>query len=365
MDPRDGKMTPWQLAMLLVTGVASTSILFLPGNAATFALRDGWLAPIAALPVGALVVWIAAGLARRFPNDTIVEYAPKLVGTFAGKIVGALLVWYFFHLSALVTREFGDFLLATTLPKAPMSVILAMTMLSSALAVRNGPESLGRIGELFTPFALLLILSVISLASARMSFSALLPFMEFGPLPVLRAGALTQGFLGEIVVLTVLFPSVNSLKGGIRASYWTLLGIVGLLTLAGVATIAVFGDLTSRFTFPFFALARVTSVGPILARIDPIVIGFWIGGVALKATLFLYAAVVGLTQLVGLADYRPLALPMAALVGVFAMAQMPNVVDFGNLISFIWPVYSPIFEWIIPGLLLIVAVLRGRGNATV
>lgn len=363
MQPNQTQITPWQLAMLMIINITSTALLLLPGSVATFALRDAWLAPIVAAPVGALVVWIAASLSKRFPGETLAQYAPKIIGNVPGKLVGLLFAWYFFHLASLLAREFSDFLVATTLPKTPVSVMLALTLLASALAVRLGPELLGRLSELFTPFALVVAALILVITFQKVNFDLLLPFMEFGPLPMIRAGFITQGFIGEMVALTVLFASVTSLGKGVRASYMALVVITLVLSATSVVTIGTFGDLTDRFTYPFFAVARIARIGPILARIDPLVIGLWIGGVALKLTVFFYASVITLAQVLGLKEYRPLCLPMAGLIGTYSVAQMVSSADFVTLVAYVWPVYAPIFNWVLPAILLIVATARKLGKA--
>src|SRR5690606_40507331 len=80
MHPSKLRITPLQLAMLLIPGIASTAILGLPAVTVTFARQDAWLAPLAAAPAAALVIWIAGRLAQRFPGETFIEYAPRVLG---------------------------------------------------------------------------------------------------------------------------------------------------------------------------------------------------------------------------------------------------------------------------------------------
>lgn len=363
MPQHEAKMSPFQLAMLLIPGIASTAILGLPATTAAFALQDAWLAPIAAFPASALVIWIASRLALRFPGETFAQYAPKVIGKVPGKIATLLLFWYFFHLSAAISREFGDFLVATTLPRTPVSLILGITAVVTGLAVRSGPEILGRIGELFTPIAIVMILIVIAMAYSHLDIGMLQPVLENGLRPVLVSGFLTQAFLGQIVLLVVLLPSVTKIKEGVAASYWALGFMCLSLTLVSVVAISSFGPVTPRFTWPFFKVARMASIGPVLARIDPLVIGFWIGGSSLKYAVHLYAAVICFAQGLGLSEWRSLALPMSALITAYGIGHFENFIEHGYMLAYFWPPYTQLFQLVIPAAVLAVALLRGKGVA--
>ena len=362
MHPSEARITPFQLAMLLIPGIASTAVLGLPATTFGFAQQDAWLAPVIAAPAAVLAIWIAGRLARRFPGETFVEYAPKVLGTVPGKIAAALLWWYFFHLDAIVTREFGDFLIATSLARTPQGLIVGTGAIVAALAVRYGPEILGRLGELFTPIAAFAFVAVILMAVPNMEFAHMLPVFENGFRPVLSAAFVAQAFLGQFVLLTILLPSVSNLNHGLRASYTALTAIVLVVTVVSVASIAAFGPITGHLTWPFFKVARIASIGPVLSRIDPVVIGLWIGGTNLKMALHLYAATVCFAQLFELSDYRPIVLPMAALVAAYSTGHVLNSVEHGHMLSFFWPPYTQVFQLLIPAIVLAVAALRGLGG---
>lgn len=361
MAAREARMSGYQLAMLLIPGIASTAFLGLPASTAAFAMQDAWLAPFAALPATALTIWIACRLAAMFPGESFAQYAPKVLGRIPGKVATFLLFWYFFHLGAAIAREFGDFLVATTLPRTPVSLILGVTAAVTALAVRSGPEILGRIGELFTPIAVVMILVVIAMAYSHLDFTMLQPVLEHGLRPVLTSGFLTQAFLGQFVLLVVLLPSVNQLKEGIRASYFALAFVCLSLSLVSAVAIASFGPITPRFTWPFFKVARMASIGPVLARIDPLVIGFWIGGTCLKYAVHLYGAVLCFAQGVGLSNWRALSLPMSALITAYAIGHFDNFVEHIHMLAYFWPPYTQLFQLLIPALVLVVAQVRRPG----
>lgn len=353
-------MTPVQLVFLLVPGIGATAILGLPSVTATFANQDAWMAPLAALPASALVIWVCGRLAARFPGETFAEYAPKVLGRLPGKLCGLLLFWYFFHLSAAILREFADFLVATAHPRTPITLAIGLAAFAVAVAVRHGPEVLARLGELFTPLATILVFVIIGLAYSSVDLHLLQPVLENGWRPVMVSGFVTQAFMGQFVLLLVLLPSVQGMGDGVKASYIVLGIVAAALALVSAVSISVFGPLTANFIWPFFKVSRVGSFGAVLARVDPLVTGFWVAGSCLKLAVHLYAAVITFAHTLGVRDWRPLVLPMSALVAAYAVGHLESIVEHGYMLSYFWAPYAQVFQLLLPALVLLVAALRGK-----
>lgn len=362
MHPREAKITPYQLALLLIPGISSTAIIILPASMATFAQQDAWLGPLVALPINGLIVWIAGRLARRFPGETFIEYAPRVLGRVPGKIAGLLVFLYFFQISATIGREFSDFLVTTTMSRTPLPLVLGLAAFVTAMGVRYGPEALGRVSELFVPLSVLLIIVIIAMSYSHLDFTLLQPVGEYGFRPLLDAAFICQSFLGQLVMLLFLLPSVESTGDGVRAGYVALGVTVLTFSLVTATSIAALGPITPQFNWPFLKVARMASIGPVLTRIDPLMVGFWIGSTCMKLALHLYVAVISLTQLLGLSDFRRIVFPVAALVAVYGVGYVRNMAEQEYMLAYFWPPFTLIFQLGIPALVLIVAVLRGSGK---
>lgn len=345
--------------MLLIPGIGATALLGLPSATATFARQDAWLAPLAALPPAILVIWVCGRLAARFPEETFAEYAPKVLGRLPGKLCGLLLFWYFFHVDSVISREFADFLIATAHPRTPMPLAVGVAMFAAAVAVRHGPEILARLGELFAIPSVLLVLLIIGLAYDNIDPFLLQPVLENGWGPVLASGFITQTFTGQFVLLLVFLPAVKGLQAGVRASYGALATIVVTLVVVSAVTISVFGPLTASFHWPFFKVSRIGSFGIVLARVDPLVTGFWVAGSCFKLAVHLYATVITFAHVFGLRDWRPLVLPMAALVSAYGVGHLDSFVEHAYMLSYFWPPYTQLFQLVLPSLVLLIAAVRG------
>src|SRR5690606_41501959 len=82
---------------------------------------------------------------------------------------------------------------------------------------------------------------------------------------------------------------------------------------------SVVHPLSLRDALPIFRVSRVGSFGAVLARLDPLVMGFWVAGSCFKLAVTLYAAVITFAHIFGLRDWRPLVLPLAALMAAYAV----------------------------------------------
>jgi hypothetical protein len=123
-------------------------------------------------------------------------------------------------------------------------------------------------------------------------------------------------------------------------------------------------ETTSRTYFSVFSLINyleTTGFKIVLATIWILV--FW--G---KITIAQFAATGCFTQLCGFKSDRFLILPMAMMLLIFAQAFYPNNIDLFNSISMSFPGLVLFFNYIIPSVLLLIALLRfkpGKFSTTI
>lgn len=125
---------------------------------------------------------------------------------------------------------------------------------------------------------------------------------------------------------------------------------------------AVVGELTRHLSFPFFELTRCISIGHFVERMEALVFVMWVAGVTVKVAIFYYIASLGTAQLFGLSDYRPIVLPIGLLLGVWSLELFQSSSQLIEWLTKTLPFYAFVFEFVIPVLLLITAVLRKQGG---
>lgn len=359
------KISSTQLMFLLVTLVTATSWLFVPAITAAKAGVDGWISLlIPATVYGIMVVLVCAALGLRFPGRTVVEYSEDIVGKFFGKIIGISYTFFFLHTNSVIIREFGDFVDTSFLPETPLIVFNGVIVLISAYAVWNGLEVICRANQFVFPLAVLSLFVIIGLIAKDVELGNLLPVMEKGIKPVLAGALAPSVWRGEVMLLLMFLPYLNSQQEVWKAGMGAVVFIGILLAMDTAVTVGVFGaDMVKHFTFPTLYLARYISIAEFIDRVEAVVMILWVSGVFIKSACFYQASAMAAAGWLGLDDYRPLVLPLGAIQLVWSVTLFENP---SELVVFFEKSAIPflfIFEMGIPVLLLIIALVRKKGGS--
>ncbi|MGB9887000.1 MAG: GerAB/ArcD/ProY family transporter [Moorellales bacterium] len=357
----DGRQATW----LVIGLILPTAILVVPASTIKHAGHDAWLSIFLALPGGLAVAWMVVSLCRRFPEKDFFECAEEVLGRVPARVVEVSYVWWFLHTASLITLEFAAFLCAAILPDTPPLVFFVVGLAVVAYLVRLGPEVMGRYAQTVLPLTLLLLSVVLLLAVRDMEMCRLLPVFD-RPFPlVLKGAAAPLAWFGEVVVFGLIIPHLNRPDEALRAAARGLLFTAFCLWASVTATIAVFGPaLPAGWLFPTYNTVRVVSIANFLERLDAVVVAAWMFGGFIKVGMFYYAAALGSARILGIKDYRPLVLPVGAVIVALA-TLCRSVVELRDFAARVWPIYAFIpYGAGIPLLLLLVAVLRRGGKGS-
>lgn len=359
------KISNWQAVLIYFAVQGASQALTLPPVASSLAQEGSWLSvPVAAfasLPILGVVLI----LARRFPEEDLLQYGERVLGHFLGKALGLAYVFYFLEIAALEVRRFNIFLTTDLLPQTPPTVILVLLVSLSASAARNGVEVIGRLAELFVPFGFLFMFMVLAVHLSHFRAENLRPWLGAGWGPVLANSLTTLPWLGQVFVLGLIYPVIRDQE---RSGRYFLLASISwgaFLSLFCMITISTFGaPLTARLTFPGYSLAERVRVGGFLEGMDVLLFVIWVTGVFLEVSLFHLLAAQTLARLLHLRDYQRLVLPVGVLMVVLAQIMAENV---AQLQAFLRPaVFVPFtltFQLLFPLGLLLAAWLRGLKGA--
>jgi len=358
-----GKINSRQAIWLMITLVVATAGVYAPVVAVNAARQDAWLSVIFATLAALLIAWMIVRLILRFPGKTIFEIPELVLGKVPGKIIAFLFVLWLIHIEILVFSEFGNFMLSSVLPGTPMVVNDVVAAVMIAYITRNGLEVISRFNGLFLPFFLFSITFVTLLAFKDMELTRLLPVFDDGLAAIMKGSAAQIAWLGEVIVLAVIVPYLNKPGGALRVAFLATLVSGFIMTLNVVYPLAIFGpDLTASFFYPIYSAVRLISIANFLERLEAIPVVIWIAGGIIKVCILRYAAVLGAAQCLGLEDYRPLVLPVGAVVVAGSLHMYQDVTVTAAFVSDVWPFYALTFEAGIPLLLLVLAMVRGLGS---
>lgn len=357
-----GKISTRQTWELLFITVIATEVLLVPAITSKLARHDAWLASIAAAPAAFIILALVSWLGKKHPQKNLYQYAEAILGKWPGKIVGLLYVWMFLQLASIVVRQFGDFLTTAFMPNTPLSVFNFSIIFLAAWAVIAGLEAIARMNEFIIILVVFFLLLVFFLSIPNWELTNLQPFLAQGILPVIRAGSISTIFLGEIIVLAVILPYLTRPHKAFFTGTIAIVGSVFVVTASIFGTLAIFGpELTSSFRFPLHLFVRTINIGDILTRFEVIVMVTWVAGVFVKTSVFFYCAALGLAEVLGLKEYRPVVFPLGIIMSVFTILFFKNVVELGEFLANTAPLnFIPLFYLGLPLMLALVTFIREK-----
>ena len=353
-----GRISAFQMAVIMHSTVLATAILLLPSITAKYAQQDLWMSPIWAAPLGALAIWLAVKLNRMYPKESIVEYSESILGKFAGKIIGLVYVFFLFYANGLIVREYAEFLVGSFLPRTPMIVITGSMVLVAAYAVYNGIEAIARTALVIVPVVIVLHVFGALLILNDLKVEELFPMFEKGVLPSLLGGISPLTYLGQFIYITFILPFVRDQGRSLKWGMWSLASVLFIMLLSTLTTMMLFGDLTSRLIYPVMISSRYISIADFLEHVESLTMAIWVGKTFIKIAAFYYFSVIATAQWLKLSDYRPIVLPMGIIIVIYGSWIAPN---FQLLMQYMGTsvVFSAfIVHFIIPAFLLIAAKLR-------
>lgn len=357
----EGKISAYQAMVYQVSIVLATAILFIPSFTAKYAKQDAWISVIIACFFGCLQVYTAVSLARRFPNASVVQYAPLILGKVPGKVVGFIYLFYFFYVGYYVLHQFTALMSSSYMPLTPSIVFMLVLSLLAVYAAYGGLEVICRISSVVLTAALMTLAVIVVLIVKDIKIWRFLPVLENGFNPVLL-GAIAPGTrFGETVVILMLYPFINNKEKVVKTSLLAVLILFIAIEMAVIGAIGLLGPTeAASFLFPTFNMARRIKLEalPILERQDALFMMIWVASMLIKLTTFFFAGVLALAQWLNVKDYRPLILPSMAIMIALAVQSWKNIAELVAFGNEAFPISIIFVNFIITVFLLIIAVIR-------
>ncbi len=349
-----------QAIWLLVTSITVTYHLLFVRFAGFYAGRNSWISLVVATLTGLGSLLIVIMLMHRRPGQNLIQLSVTLFGRWVGRAVGVIFIWYFLHVTALLVRNFGDFM-RLVMPETPILVLVGVGLALVTYSARHGIEVIARANDVILP---VLVLTG-SLASIMLTkdkqYHYLLPILEHGWVPVMRGGLALQGLLAETVLLAMFGACLRPAARPYYKGLWSMLAISLLAVGPITGPVAVFGIESVRaMTYPTFEEIKHINVAEFLANLDVMGILLWTLGSFVKATVLLWAAASGVATLCHLKDHRSITTPLAFIIGVLAYWVADSNIEMNYFLRAVFPVYSITVGVGLPLVLLLWSVICSR-----
>lgn len=355
-----GKISARQLTILVMLLTIGDSILLIPSSSTHYAAQNAWISTLIGMVLGLLANYMYSKFAKLYPQLTLIEAIQKVFGKWFGTLLSLMTLMFFLVVIAGSIRGISDFVIAEMLPATPIPAILLLFIFIVIMATRLGIEVIGRAGEIFTPMVIILFLILTVAIVPQMEIVRILPIMEDGIKPVLRGTIpITAYTFLEPVVFLMILPYVNKQQQITRSFiHGTLLGGSVIFITILVSILVLGPDLTARDVYPSYNIARRISVGGFFERVEALIALQWMLTFFIKVTLYFYAFILGLSQLLKLKEYRVLTLPTGLILVALAPLIAPNYTYYSTVFENYWVYYVITFGLFLPLVLLCVVMFR-------
>jgi len=363
----NAKLTLYQLFVLILLFETGSSIVITLGIDAN---QDAWMTILLGLALGLILFLVYYQLSSYYPNKILTQYTKNIAGPFLGSIIGYLYVIYFMYLAARVLRDFGELLLTFAYSETPLIIINAIMVLTIVYGVSKGIEVMARTGELF--FIFLYLLAIVGffliLFAGLIDINNLKPMFANGIEPIIKVTLKQTMYVpfGEVIVFSMILPYLNHFKKGRKIGLYAI-SLSGInLALTTVINVAVLGvDVNKRSPFPLLSTIQLIKVAEFLERLDVFFMLALIMGCFFKISIYFYASVVGISDLLKVKEHKKLAFPLGIiliLVSMMIATSYPEHIKEG--LNFV-PLYLHLpMQVILPLFLLVVSFFRNRKKGT-
>lgn len=307
------------------------------------------------LPVGALAV--------RFPGRGLHQIAAEVAGGFFGPLLTLLVTAYCFISLTVAVRNFAETFIATILPDTPPSVLIVASVAIAGYTSWRGLESLTRATQVLLPVILAGILVVLLGNVPRFDTSYLYPIWGYGPTATVYGGLYYVGMAGETIVLLALAYAFRKGQDVKRAGLigLALFGVVAVCTIL-VLTVVFGAPDAGQQPFAMFNLSQLIYLGRFFQRTEALLVMFWFFNVIVRVSALLHTTTITLTGVLALPYHRPLIVPVAVLAASLSFLPDDTVTLSRMQQEWLTPMGTCIL--LLPMLLLILAMIRGKGGQT-
>ncbi|SET61515.1 endospore germination permease [Paenibacillus sp. NFR01] len=338
--------------------IGSTSLFLIGGDVK----QDAWLAMLIGALAGFLLLLIHLTIHRIEPRLDLFQIFQSYTGKSIGGLLSLGFVGYFMLEASRNLRDIAEVTILTLLPETPLWSVMLIIILVVSNTIRYGPETLFLMCIVLFPLITTgyLIIVILLAANGLIHFHFMLPVLEHGWIPILKAaipGILSFPF-GQIVVFLVFYPLTASRRQMGRKMIWTYCGISLFLIFINQINVLVLGPvLASNSALPLLQTVQLIQMTEVLERIDPLFTIILFLSLGIKMATFFNGAAIGTSRITGIKHKKSAALIGA---GIYFLGFLsPTYTEFIKVgreiaVKYWWP----IFQVALPVLLLMVILIR-------
>lgn len=282
-----------QLIALAYIASLAPGIRLMPRYCAEYAGKAAWLAPLAALPVLIIYVWLLSGfLSHRHSGEGLGELILRTNGKIFGGFVLAAASGFLLFCCGFILRSGAERFISTVYPAAsPWSFVIVMLLLG-AIAALGAKSALVRSAKIFAPVITAVLVLVLAFSLTDAGSASVLPISADDVGGILRAAVpMLEIFAGMLVYASVFENESPKESGRLRAYLRLIIPAGALFAVLCFACVGSYGAaMTARFSHPFFSVIRNVTLFRSIEHIEAVVVALWVLPDFVVFTMMLTAA---------------------------------------------------------------------------
>ncbi|MFW6266668.1 MAG: GerAB/ArcD/ProY family transporter [Halanaerobiales bacterium] len=282
----------YQATLILIVVTVSTTIITVPSLLVERAGRDAWVSVIFLTIYALLFSLILAYLCHLMGRVDLINFCRKTLGNIFTIPIALAIITVFLALTGTVVRETSEVLQNAYLTRTPLWYLNVIIILTSAILVYYGLESIARSLEVLIYIFITFFIFIMVLLINETSLNFIKPVLANGFKPALVGVYPGLVFFSEIFIILIFAPNLTEKGKAFIPLIRTVLfsGFIIITTI--LMSLLIFGpQLTAKYSLPLINLTSYVKKFMIIERMDPLFIFYWVGGGIFKSAIFLYVAV--------------------------------------------------------------------------
>ncbi|MDF9844370.1 MULTISPECIES: endospore germination permease [unclassified Paenibacillus] len=332
------------------------------------AKQDAWLSILAAGCIALVIALLVTAVARIFPGQNLIDFAPSVLGTWPGKLVIVIYLVQWYTITPIVLRQFSDLVSVMLLPETPEEfVILLMVLLIAYASYSGGIEGIARCSEFLGPIILIMVVLVLLANINNINLKHILPFYaDSGYKNIIKGALAPASYLGHSVEYLMFASFLSQPRKGRAYTILAVLVANLIVLLTTIMIIAVLGvNLSPNMWYPFFEMAQKISLFGFIDNFDAVPVVIWISSVFVKLAVYFFLLSYGTAQFLKIRSWRIMTWFIAPVMFVFALIPQNVIEATTNYLQRYWvPFALPVNMLGLPFLLLVIGKLKKGSGAS-
>lgn len=352
------EITTIQYVLLIHGTQVGIGVLTMPRELASIAGTDGWMSIVLGWGIAVVASLLLLNAMKHYPDKTIVEILPLLLGKWLGNTAVVLIALYCLFGAVTVFAYSVSLINIWLLSQTPGYIIVILFIIPLYQVMKGGVRVLGRYSELIF-YLTLWMFPVLFFTWPKLNGIHLLPLFKEGWKPILQASQSTiLSFLGfELAFFWYPFLQRKqyAVAGMLVAN---TLSMLVFLTVTILCYSLFSPDEITQFTWPTLGLCKVIEFR-FLERFDIVFLAFYLFVLSTTGIPYMYLTVFSTSRLLGSKNHLGHLKLILLLIAVAAVIYTPSFSDLTKMVDY-WGRTGMVIGYAIPCLLAGVLMFMGK-----